>query len=228
MISGHITICKIYKDGHSEVVLDQKNMITAGLGAGVCDLLGDGGSLNADNYRPGYFQLGTSGMGLPATDASSYFYHLSSPLSWEQYGIDSNLEINQLRRGFFVSTTDTIITTTSIYDEVLFTIPALSSTAFSGTNSGNSYFAKTNPAAVTKWYFDSIESEIVLDETTANGQTITEVGLFSKNPKGYNKDTQLLMAYKSFVGLSPALDTKFHPTPENETITDTITYSETI
>jgi hypothetical protein len=246
MISGHITICKIYDDGYTEVVLDQANMITAGLGAGICDLLSYNGSVNLDNYRPGYFQIGTSAMGVPSTDTSSYFYHLSSPMSWENYGVDSNLDLEQLKRGFFASTTDSVVTPNSEYEEMLFTSALLSSVLFSGTTSGNhSYFSKTNNASITKWYFDSLESEIVIDETTGNGQTITEIGLFARNPKGYTKDIPLLVAYKSFtgipktsefslvfhwtigfIGMSSTIDTKFHPNPRNDNSVDIITYTE--
>ena len=49
---------------------------------------------------------------------------------------------------------------------------------------------------------DSFESQIVLDEKTANGKAITEVGLFAKNPKGFIKESPLLMAYISFAALN--------------------------
>ena len=51
---------------------------------------------------------------------------------------------------------------------------------------------------VTKFVMDSFEAEIILDEKTGNGQSIKEIGLFSKNPKGLKNDSPLLMAYRSF------------------------------
>ncbi|HIB85151.1 MAG TPA: hypothetical protein EYO59_11310, partial [Chromatiaceae bacterium] len=60
MISGHITICKVYKDGTKEVVLDKHNIITAGLGSSFLDIIQHNGSTWADDYRPRYFQVGTS------------------------------------------------------------------------------------------------------------------------------------------------------------------------
>ena len=44
MLSGHITICKVFTDGTQEVVLDKANMITAGMGSSFCDSLQGRGS----------------------------------------------------------------------------------------------------------------------------------------------------------------------------------------
>lgn len=54
---------------------------------------------------------------------------------------------------------------------------------------------------LTKFFMDSFEVEIILDEKSGNGKTISEIGLFVKNPKGFKEDTPLLMAYRSFAGV---------------------------
>ena len=196
-MKGHVTIYKVYKDGTKEVVEDSSNMITAGLGSSVVDLFQTGGSQNFNDYQPAYFQVGTNSIGYNSSlAASSFFYHLSAPLSWSNYGVDSNDTITTLRRGFNASTTDS----GASYSEILFTDPTLSSTTFSATTTKEAFVGVGN-SRKTKVYFDAVEIEIVLDETTANGNTISEIGLFSKNPKGLVRDTPLLMAYKKFTGI---------------------------
>ena len=108
MISGHITICKIYKDGTEETVLDKSNIITKGLGSAYIDILEERGSTLVEDYRPRYFQIGTSSMGYDTqsagTDTSAYFYQLSTPLHWSAYGNDTDLFVKSRPRGFYAST----------------------------------------------------------------------------------------------------------------------------
>ena len=203
MISGHITICKVYKDGTQEVVLDKANLVTAGLGSAFLDIQMGGGSTNSSDYAPHYFQIGTDAIDWDTTtrQASSTFYQLSSPLDWSTYGEDTDLVIEKQYRGFNASTEDT--TAPYSYTELLNTSASLSSIVFSGLDQ---FFAKIKSGSVTKFFMDSFESEIVLDENTANGVSITEVGLFAKNPKGFKQDSPLLMAYKKFTAISKTSD----------------------
>jgi hypothetical protein len=195
MIKGHITICKVYKDGTKDIVLENQNLITGGFGYSFSDLLSQGGSNERLDYAPGYFAVGTSSVDFDASLATSAdFYNLSAPLSWEEYGLDSTLYIEKLNRGFPASTVDSGVS----YSELYFTTAPLSSVVFS---SSPAYLAKTSPNFLTNWIFDSMESEISLDETTANGKTISEIGLFSTNPKGLNSPTPVMIAYKTFTGI---------------------------
>ena len=204
MISGHVTICKIYKDGTKEVVLDKANLVTAGLGSAFLDIQMGGGSTNSSDYAPHYFQVGTGSIDYdtsPAREASSTFYQLSAPLHWSSYGEDTDLVIDKQYRGFNASTENT--TAPYSYTELLNTSASLSAVVFSGLDQ---YFAKVRRGSVTKFFMDSFESEIVLDENTANGISISEVGLFAKNPKGFNQDSPLLMAYKNFTAIPKTSD----------------------
>ena len=195
MIKGHITVCKVYKDGTKETVLDRANLITAGLGSAFIDIQqGEGGTLASD-FAPTYFQLGTDTMDYDtALATSSYFYHLSAPFTWSDYGDDTDLYIEKKYRGFNASTEDSGVT----YTELLQTSAPLSAVIFSGSDE---YFAPIVGGTVTKFFMDSCEAQIVLDENTANGMAITEVGLFAKNPKGFSEESPVLMAYRSFAAL---------------------------
>ena len=197
MLKGHITICKVYKDGTEEVVLDKHNIITAGLGSSFIDLIQYNGSVWAEDYRPKYFQVGTSSIGYNDTlSTSSYFYHLSTPLSWADYGEDTSLSVKHRYRGFNASTEDG-----TTFQEILFTSAHTSSVQFSSVENSSSWFAPIPDSDITKWYLDACETEIVLDENSANGETISEIGMFARNPKGLPNDTPLLIAYKSFTGI---------------------------
>ena len=103
MISGHVTICKVYSDGTKETVLDKANLVTAGLGSSFIDLIQNNGSQYSDDYTPRYFQVGTSDIGYtttPARQASSTFYQVSAPFHFSAYGVDTNLIISKRYRGF--------------------------------------------------------------------------------------------------------------------------------
>ena len=192
MISGHVTVYKIYKDGTEETVLDKANLVTAGLGSSFLDIQQGIGSKYIDDYAPHYFQVGTDVIGWSGTvrEASSTFYQLSAPFDWSDYGVDTDIILSKRYRGFNASTEDSGAT----YTELLNT-SALSATVFSGADQ---YFGKVRAGNVTKFFVDSFEAEIILDENSGNGKSITEIGLFSKNPKGFEKDSPLLMAYKNF------------------------------
>ena len=194
MISGHITVCKIYTDGTQETVLDRSNLVTAGLGSSFLDIQLNSASKEIEDYTPRYFQVGTNtiGYGSPHTrESSATFYQLSAPFDWSDYGEDTDLMLVKRYRGFNASTVDG----GQSYNELLLTSATLSATIFSGVDQ---YFGEIKKTRVTKFFADSFESEIILDENSGNGKSISELGLFAKNPKGYSQDSPLLMAYKSF------------------------------
>ncbi len=195
MIKGHITICKVYSDGTQETVVDRGNLITAGLGSSLIDIQMGSGSDYVDGYGPYYFQVGTNTVDYITkfdADVSANFYRLSSAFDWKDYGEDTDYMIEKRYRGFYASSDG------GAYSEMYGASAALSATIFSGSDD---YFAKVTEGRVTKVFIDSFESEIILDENTGNGKTITEIGLFAKNPKGFKEDTPVLMAYRSFAGV---------------------------
>ena len=198
-ISGHITVCKVYKDGTSEVVVDRENLITAGLGYSFMNLLQGRGSSIQEDYTPRYFQVGTNDIGYAIDDsASSFFYRLSGPFDWADYGDDTDLIVEDRYRCFLASSLDEIT-----YTELLLASAAPSAVIYSGTDE---FFGTITPSRITKFVLDSFASEIILDEKTGNGQSISELGLFIKNPRGLAEDSPLLIAYKKFTAIPKTAD----------------------
>jgi hypothetical protein len=71
-------------------------------------------------------------------------------------------------------------------------------------------FAKMMPDNITKITPNGAHHRIEIDLAMANGQTISEVGLFAKNPEGQpNNDRPLMMAYKTFTPLTKESDFSF-------------------
>ena len=199
MIKGHVTICKVYKDGTKETVLDRANMITAGLGSSFIDIQQGIGSTSSIDYVPGYFQIGNGTAVIHDIPTSSFIYQVCAPLDWEDYGVDTDLLIEKRYRGFYASST-----TDGIYEELLESSATLANVTFSGVDQ---YFGHITTGSVTKYFMNAFEAQIVLDENTANGISITELGLFSRNPKGFYSvnnidDSPLLMAYRNFAALN--------------------------
>lgn len=70
-------------------------------------------------------------------------------------------------------------------------------------SASNMVFARINPAYINKSSLTKVTFSLVLDENTANGQAIKEIGLFSKNPYS-NSGTEIsyMVAYRSFAALT--------------------------
>jgi hypothetical protein len=191
MIKGHLEITKIYKDGTKELVLDDHNLITKGLGQTYLDLQTNRGSTFVEDYAPRYFQVGTASAVFLAADTSAYIYGLSAPFDWDDYGPDTEITVEKAYRGFNASSDDG--TTYAEWDQG--DTSSVSATTLSGTDE---YFGVTTPTQVSKSFLDSFAVEIILDENSGNGKSIKEVGLFSRNPRGLPYDSPWLIAYKQF------------------------------
>tara|TARA_R110002051_G_scaffold1143_8_gene5829 strand:+ start:20570 stop:21304 length:735 start_codon:yes stop_codon:yes gene_type:complete len=203
MVKGHVTICKIYKDGTQEIVLDEDNLTTNGLSYSLAEISMGAGSEYAEDFPPAYFQVGTDTIGYNTSLAiSSHFYQLSAPFDWTDYGDETTLEVVKRYRGVLASCTDINVSPPSC-SALLLTSSLLSSTLYSGVDE---YFAVIPPEYISKIFMDSFEVEFTLDENSGNGKAITEVGLFSKNPKGLSQDSPLLIAYRKFTAITKTSD----------------------
>ena len=167
-ITGHLEILKIdRKEGKTEVVYDDPNVITGGLGRSIAQFMNISGCVpdpcaeEADEeesavrdacdispYQIRYFQIGT---GADAIDATSSVKSLVSPLTAPQYG-------NSLRSVDILSGI--------LYSEASASI-------------GPQTFVQFATQGVVG---SSLVSVVYLDEETANGQLLNEVGLFVDNP----------------------------------------------
>ena len=78
---GHLVITKRYLDGREEVVLDDHNMITIGMGVNLALMFGNETvGQTVDKHQFKYFQLGTGTLTTSSTVA------LTTPLTSGQYG----------------------------------------------------------------------------------------------------------------------------------------------
>ena len=69
-------------------------------------------------------------------------------------------------------------------------------------SASNMAFARINPAYINKSSETKVTFSLVLDENTANGKDIKEIGLFSKNPFAHSDEVSYMVAYRSFAALS--------------------------
>lgn len=199
---GHIKVTKIYDD-HKEVVVDDHNLLAAGMAVEIVDVLtGDIGLPTP--IKPAYIQVGTSRMdynfvGVGGQEGSSLFYHVSAPLTTaEAYGDETTLELEHLYRSFIASSADAAAAN-PVYEEMLFSAAPLSATTVSSTLT-KEWFGRVYPNHKTKIFIDTFDVRLKLDKHTANDQVLTEFGLFSLNPFGYKDNTPLLLAYKKLAG----------------------------
>ena len=193
---GEVTITKVYKDGTREVVLNKdRNMITDGLGISLVNMF----TLNPqnprytlDNFKLGYFQIGTSsvvGKGLIKGEFDKWestmedstgnnFYELASSLTVDEYGQDTTLKPTQKK----------ILTVTNPFEDAIdlnYVYEDASLVQF-----------EYDP--VSKLVDGAVHVKIHLDENSCNGQDISELGLFIKNPEVFeSRDRPCLAAYKS-------------------------------
>jgi hypothetical protein len=188
-INGHLTIIKQYTDGQEEVVFDDHNIIVSGMGTGLAALFTGSGSNTILDYQIDRFQLGTSGRATGvATDVLevSSTYELSGALTKAQYGGGSNLYI----------------------EEANLVKPA-------GSWGTNIAFALIPAGKITKISDTSVRYTLVVDEEAANGlvdtagetASLSEVGLFLKNPFGVsNANSSILAAYRTFTAIEKTSD----------------------
>ena len=156
--------------GASEVVLKEKNTITSGLSAGLSKLFGGVGSQTITDYIVDRFQVGTGGStGLQVSSTRA----LATPLTKAEYDTGTNLEIQEHY----------------MYDSHDANNQSDSTQAFA-------LIPRTMRTAIGD---HSVRFTLVLDENTAVGEALDEIGLFMKTPAGFAANTSMLRAYK-FLG----------------------------
>jgi hypothetical protein len=175
-ISGHLQIEKIYRDPdtsaitHSEVILDDHNVITSGMAFSLAALFSTQGSPHLEDYRIGYFQVGDSVRYAAASSTYALNSELSSTALWG-------------------SNTSLVIKRVNAYD------PA----TIESTGSNLQYFAEIPTTNLTMIADHSARATIVLDEETGNvDNALCEIGLFTKNPIGGSDDRAVMVAYRQF------------------------------
>ncbi len=183
-------IIKIYiKEKNSEPKLHftDFNAISNGIAYSLANLFSIDGSIDASDYTLPYFQLGVGSLSgyFPTGYTNKNFYQLASALPASAYGFSSLQQINNLQQN--------VLLNGNFSQPIEFT---QTSAAFvlNSINSAN-------------YLRGGYNTRIVVDRDLANGQSISEIGLFMKNPDGdINTDSPILIAYKSFPSISKTSD----------------------
>jgi hypothetical protein len=153
---GHLEVVKLYDD-HEEVVFSDHNVICSGLAANMAAMYSSSG-LDVSSYQMNIFQLGE---GTDATIGDTVVPNvLQTPLDWSSYGENALMALDKTT-GTLQDLSDASLST----GEAFLVLP-------------QTYVDKVNDSTV-RW-------NLHVDENTANGQTLTEIGLFTNNP--FEKD----------------------------------------
>jgi len=190
-VSGHLEIYKVYEGGEEELVFDEANTITSGMGVGLGLLYAGSGADSVDNFQVRYFQLGTKGDTKISTYGVSESF-LASALgqvagkSDYNTNADSNVpvEVHELMN-------------------------------WNGTQKADSQ------GATNKWCFPIISDNAIkrvdlnsvtyilyIDRNSCNNlsEPLNEVGLFMKNPLGNATYRSTLVAYRPFTNITKTDD----------------------
>ena len=180
-MTGHLEIWKVDTSGSEELVFDDHNVITSGMGAGLGLLYAGGGAGDITNFQIRYFQVGTGG----ASVIDSYGpdqVTLETPLSSNQYqtSVQSSLPVS----------------THKILDS--------DGTPFNG---GSNYeFGIISDNAIKRVDLNSVTYILYIDQYSCNDETLNEIGLFMKNPLGVTAERSPLVAYRPFTNITKTDD----------------------
>lgn len=185
---GHINISKKYKDGTQEEVFKSRNTISDGLPYSLVKMLTSFSEQPSNDFSIKYFQLGIGSLSgfLPSKTLDTNFYQLASPLAATDYG------------------------NTSLYGPVTLSqlvAPNGNFTSFTEFYRTEAAFIPLARGVKTDVNNSIVSVRITIDENMANGLSLTELGMFLRNPLGSpNFDEPLLMAYKTFPSISKTSD----------------------
>ena len=189
-VRGYLQISKVYKDKPEEVVFDDHNVVVSGMGVGLSHFFTGSGADTIVDYQNDRFQVGVSGDSNGVAYSLSSIYQLSGPLSSiTEYGAATNFAVvsgNQIENGIVSPTKDNVF----------------------------GYIPFKN---VTRINETSVRYTIILDEDSANydnysatrdtgNLSLTEIGLFMKNPRGLADDASILVAYRAFTQILKTSD----------------------
>ena len=188
MLKGEVKIYEIV-NGEENLLFSDNNILTYFYRRTAASILAGDYKGDLSNSQLSYFQVGTSGIPFEAQSNSSVFFSLSSPITEAQYGVDNTLALTKLYR----------VTSLSGGNEMRFATEPTSGFAITISDSKYAFGTIANECR-NKHYIESFNVRIKLDKDACNGVSITEVGLFLKNPNGYTGDVPALFAYKKLVG----------------------------
>ena len=181
-MTGHLEIWKIDGSGSEELVFDDHNVITSGMGAGLGLLYAGSGAGDITNFQIRHFQVGTSGASV-----------LNS------YGPDQvTLETPLASAGEYQ---------TDIRSSTPVSLHQILDSDGAGFNSAANYpFGIISDNAIKRVDLNSVTYILYIDQHSCNNKTLNEVGLFMKNPLGLTPDRSPLVAYRPFTNITKTDD----------------------
>lgn len=185
-VNGHLQIIKCYLDGTEEIVFDDHNVITSGMGVGLAHLFSLSGPGNILEYQIDRFQIGVAG-----SSESPAINQLVSPLSsLEEYGENSLL---YLVSGYHAFSVDNISTDREIFGYI-----------------PQHKVSRVGDSSVRYTIVVDRDCANDLDLSRGAESPLNEIALFMKNPLGDlygdGTDTSILVAYRTFSGIVKTSD----------------------
>ena len=189
-VSGHLEIYKVYDDGNEELVFDEANTITSGMGVGLSYFFTGSGSKNIMDYQIDRFQIGVSGPN--PTDPASSIFALSGALeTLEAYGGTSSKLILEEHKQVLDTAIDVSPT-----NKVFAVIPAKHVSRLSDT--GVRYMLVLDEEACISADVGTVGSTVDVVAGPGKG-ALNEVALFMKNPMARVGDNaSIMVAYRTF------------------------------
>lgn len=181
-IRGHLTISKVYRTGHEEMVFDDHNIIVSGMGVALAHLFALSGSDSILDYQIDRFQVGVSGG--TALEVSSTNQLSGAVSSFSEYGIDGDV----LTVSAYQVLNNSIVSVSKYYG----LIPQQNITRIDA-----------NTVRYT-----IVLDENSCNSISRGGQSkpLNEVGLFVKNIKNNVIDAPIMVAYRHFDDIQKTSD----------------------
>lgn len=178
-MNGFVEINKVYADGRTELVCKENNILTDSLGLSLVNIFSDTGSSKVSDHIVGYFQVGGGHLSSSEDPITNKFIStLDAPFNESQYGEHAELTV------------------------LSHDLQKLHNTNFSPNlqdGVSRQAFVELPPSYTTKVLDDVVHLRLEIPESMCNGYSISEFGLFSKNPTGETGvDKSYLLAYKQF------------------------------
>jgi len=173
--TGHLQIFKLYENGEEEIVFDDHNIITSGMGVGFSHLFAASGGTQITDYQILNFLVGSGGS---FTNYGVSTYNLTSPVTIaDSWGDD-----------------------TTLFIETLYTLE----NGFAAA--GPHPLARIRFSNIHKVTNTSVRYTLVLDRATLVNASLSEVGLYMRNPHGQSPVIPILVAYRPFTSITKTSD----------------------
>ena len=163
-MNGFVEINKVYTDGRKELLCRESNILTDALGVSLVNIFSDEGSSKVSDHIVGYFQVGGGHLSSDEDPILNRFIStLDAPFNESQYGDNAELtvlshDLQKLHNSNFS--------------------PNIQEGVFKQA------FVELPTTYTTKVLDDVVHLRLEVPETMCNGYSISEFGLFSKNPTG--------------------------------------------